>query len=319
MTGDQRLAHLPVALFAMVMGLSGLTLVWQKSAEVLATPAAIGTLLALTTAAVFVILAGAYTLKALRHPDAVRAELNHPVKLSFFPAISISLVLLGTALRHLAPSLALGLWGLGALLHLLLTLYVVGRWMHHEQFEINHINPAWFIPAVGNILVPIAGVGFGQITVSWFFFSIGIIFWLVLLTIVFYRMFFHAPLPDRLLPTLFIMIAPPAAGFIAWSQLAGELDPLGRILVNIGLFLTLLLLTQARRFAALPFALSFWAYSFPLAAMTVASFIYYQATDLVALRWLSTGLLALTTLLIAWLIVLTVQAGHRGQICVAEG
>ena len=318
MSGASRLAHFPVAFFAMVMGLSGLTLVWQKAAEVLGTPAVIGTALALVTAAIFVAFATAYTLKLLRYREAVVAELNHPIKLSFFPAISISLVLLGTTLRHLAPGLAEALWMLGTGLHLALTLYVISRWMHHDQFEVIHINPAWFIPAVGNILVPIAGVGFGYPTLSWFFFSIGAVFWLVLLTIVFYRMFFHAPLPARLLPTLFIMIAPPSAGFIAWVQLTGSLDGLGRILVNIGLFLTLLLLTQARRFAALQFFLSFWAYSFPLAAMTVATFIYHELTGVPALRWLSLLCLVGTTGLILWLVLLTVRAARRGQICVPE-
>lgn len=40
-----------------------------------------------------------------------------------------------------------------------------------------------------------------------------------------------------------------------------------------GLFLTLLLFTQIGRFARLQFALSWWAYSFPLAAITIASFV----------------------------------------------
>lgn len=301
------------------MGLSGLTLVWHQSALVFGTPSIIATTLAAITAAVFVVLAIAYGAKILRHFGAVRAELNHPVKLSFVPAISISLILMGTALRHVAPMLAHGLWVVGTAAHLLLMLFVVGRWMHHEHFEVNHISPAWFIPAVGNILVPIAGVGFGYSMVSWFFFSIGLVFWIVLLTIVFYRVFFHAPLPARLLPTLFIMIAPPAAGFIAWVQLAGGLDALGRILVNIALFLTLLLITQAPRFARLQFFLSFWAYSFPMAAMTVAVLLYYELTGAPMLLWLGGGFVAITTALIAWLIFLTVRAASRGQICVPEG
>ena len=319
MIDGPRLKNLPIAFFAMVMGLSGLTLVWQKASEVLGTPAAIGQGLVILVAAVFGMLLTAYVAKALRYPAEVRAELDHPVKLSFFPTISISLILLGTALRHLTPTLSLWLWAMGTALQLVLTVFIVNRWMHHAHFEVVHMNPAWFIPAVGNILLPIAGMTHGYPSISWFFFSIGVVFWIILLTIVFYRVIFHAPLPGRLLPTLFILIAPPAAGFIAYMALVGDLDTFGRILVNIALFLTLLLATQARRFAALDFFLSFWAYSFPLAAMTVALLLYHELTGTPWTLWLGGIMVALTTALIGWLIVLTAKAARRGEICVAEG
>ncbi len=316
---ESRLAHFPIPFFAMIMGLSGLTLAWQKAAAVLSAPAVISQGLLVLTLIAFVLLAIAYLLKLARHPDAVRAEFNHPVKLSFFPTVSISLILLGTALRAATPDLALYLWGTGAAAHLLLTLIIINRWIHHPNFQITHINPAWFIPAVGNILVPIAGVEFGYLSLAWFFFSIGVVFWVVLLTIVFYRIIFHDPLPQRLLPTLFILVAPPAAGFIAYMALNGGLDTFGRIQVNIALFFTLLLAIQFRRFAALPFFLSFWAYSFPLAAMTIAMLIYHQLTATAWTALASVFLLAATTLIITWLFILTLKAAHAGKICLPEG
>ncbi|MFP3442800.1 hypothetical protein R0K18_34200, partial [Pantoea sp. SIMBA_133] len=80
-------------------------------------------------------------------------------------------------------------------------------------------------------------------------------------------------LPAKLLPTLFILIAPPAVGSISWFQLVGEINAFGRILYYIALFLTLMLLTQTTRFIKLDFFLSWWAYSFPIAAITIASFL----------------------------------------------
>ncbi len=318
MSEHPRLQHLPIALFAMVMGLSGLTLAWQKSATIFQLSPAIGQGLLVLTGGLFVILLIAYALKAIRYGGAVRAELDHPVKLSFFPTISISLILLGTATRHSLPDLSLVLWGMGVGLHLVLTLFIVNRWMHHEHFQVIHINPAWFIPAVGNILIPIAGMTHGQASISWFFFSIGLVFWIILLTIIFYRVIFHDPLPGRLLPTLFILVAPPAVGFIAYEGMIDGIDPFARILFNIALFMTLLLATQIRRFAALSFFLSFWAYSFPLAAVTIASMVYHQQTGASWALGLSALLLAVTSVVIAWLIVLTVRAASRDQICVPE-
>lgn len=203
-------------------------------------------------------------------------------------------------------------------MHLVFTLYVLATWIHHTHFEINHMNPAWFIPIVGNILVPIAGVQHGFTELSWFFFSIGLVFWLVLLAIIFNRMFFHNPLPGKLLPTLFILIAPPAVGFLSWMQLTGELDAFGRILYYSALFLTLMLFTQAPRFLKLPFALSWWAYSFPMAAITIATLGMYQLLGSPFFKWLGAALLVVLVVLIIGLLARTAVAISRREICVEE-
>lgn len=143
-----------------------------------------------------------------------------------------------------------------------------------------------------------------------------LLFWLVLLTVVVNRLIFHSPLPGRLMPTLFILIAPPAVGFISWTALSG-IDPFGRILFFSAIFFFLMMLPQLGKFARLPFTLSWWAYSFPLAALTIAQFA--MAGD----PWRSTAgsagsLYGLLAVLIAALAVRTVVAMVRGEICVPE-
>ncbi|MGB0723152.1 MAG: SLAC1 anion channel family protein [Gammaproteobacteria bacterium] len=310
---------MPVSFFAMVMGLAGLTIAWEKAESVLALPAVIHLPMLALTVATFVTLAIAYTVKFTRYRPAVVAEWRHPVKLSFFPATSISLLLLSIALMGVSAAVAQTLWSLGALLHLGLTLFVLNSWLHHDHYETHHINPAWFIPAVGNVIVPVAGVELGHTEISWFFFSIGMLFWLVLMVIVFYRMMFHAPLPDRLMPTLFILIAPPAVGFIAYLKLSGEVDAFARVLYFSALFLTLMMLTQARRFLALSFYLSWWAYSFPLAAISIASLSLAEKTGTVAFATIGAGLLVLLSLVVLVLLTQTLRHVHQRRICVPEG
>jgi tellurite resistance protein len=169
---------------------------------------------------------------------------------------------------------------------------------------------------VGNVLVPVAGVKLGYLDVSWFFFSIGVLFWGILLTIIFYRVLFHHPIDERLMPTLFILIAPPAVGFIAYTRLTGgELDTFARVLYYAGLFLTLLLFTQVGRFARLKFFLSWWAYSFPLAAISIASMVMYELSGTDAYRWIGAGLLLLLTAIVALLLVRTGIAVVKHRIC----
>jgi len=315
---QQRLEHFPISFFATVMGTAGLAIAWKKAHHVLGLPAEIGLALQWWALAIFVLLALGYAAKMAGHWSAVKHEFAHPIRLNFFPASSISLLLLAVAFADTHAGLAQGFWTIGAILHLGFTLTVMSSWIHHTRYDIKHANPAWFIPVVGNIIVPVAGVAFAPAEVSWFFFSIGLVFWIVLLTIVMNRLFFHEPLPERLTPTLFILIAPPAVGFVAWVKLhGGEIDGFARILYHAALFLTLLLASNALRFFRLRFFLSTWAYSFPLAAITIATLMMAEHGGglFVPLGW---GLLTILTIVLGLLTGRTLLGVARGEICVPE-
>jgi tellurite resistance protein len=315
---NNRLQHFSIAWFAVVMGLAGVAIAWLRATDVLGMPWIVGAGLRCTTVAAFTVIAALYLAKLLRYRAEVMSELGHPVRLNFFPTISIGLILLSIAFMHQLPNVASVFWLIGASIHLLSTLYVMSVWIHHTHFTIQHMNPAWFIPVVGNILIPVSGMQFAHPEVSWFFFSIGLMFWLILATIVFYRVIFHGSLPARMVPTLFILIAPPAVGFIAYVALTGEVDRFARVLYYTALFLTLLLLTQVRQFARLPFFLSWWAYSFPLAAMTIATMLFYARSGYAFLGGLSYVLLTLLSAVLVMLVVRTALGVWRREICVVE-
>ena len=314
----QRLEQFPIAFFSIIMGMAGLTLAWQKAHIVLGVPPMISASLRGAVSALFILLLVFYALKALRYPHAIITEMRHPVKINFFPTVSISLLLLAIAYLESAPEAAFWLWVVGAVLHLGFTLLIFGSWLHHTHYDIKHANPAWFIPVVGNIIVPMAGVRLGWPELSWFFFSIGLVFWIVLLTIVLYRLFFHEALPARLLPTLFILLAPPSVGFIAYTNLTSEIDAFARVLYYTALFLALLLASNAVRFLRLPFFLSSWAYSFPLAALTIATLIMATYLASTFITGLGAALLALLSLVVVVLALRTLFAIGQREICVPE-
>ena len=312
---SSRLKNFPISWFAMIMGMAGFTIAWSRAEHVLGLGFALSPILLPITAALFVLLAVIYLAKMATYWKDVLGEINHPVKVAFAPTISIALILLSIAYLHNAPELSFWLWSVGATLHLLATLYVMSSWIHHTKYEIAHLNPAWFIPVVGNILVPIAGVHHASPEISWFFYGVGIFFWPVLTSIIFYRLIFHGSLPDRFMPTLFIFIAPPAVGFISYYNLIGGIDAFARILYGIALFFTLLLFVQVKWFARLKYFLSWWAYSFPIAAITIATLVMAKETGLAFYSWLATGLLTILTLVIAVLLARTALAVVRREIC----
>jgi len=314
-----RLQHMPVSLFAIVMGLAGTTIALEKLEHLwgwTVTPSAV---LFWLSALAFGLISLAYLSKFVRHRQHVVAEFNHPIRMSFFPAMSIGMLLLAVAALARFPGASLYLWMVGSSVQLAFTLAILSNWMHHEKFQVQHSNPAWFIPIVGNILVPIAGVPLGFPEVSWFYFSIGLMMWTPLLTVLLNRFFFHPMIPSKLMPTLFILIAPPAVGFIAWVKLHnGVIDDTARILYYFALFTTLLLFTQMRFFWKLSFALPWWAYSFPMAAITIATSVMMEKVGGDLFRLLTPVLLALLVILVPVLCFKTIQALLRGQICVPE-
>ena len=310
-----RLANFPISFFATVMGLSGLALATLRLEHFAGAPHAASLVVLALAALVFVLLAGVYLVKARRYPGEVAAEWRHPIKIAFFPTISISFVLLGTAAQVFHAGIGLTLWAIGAAAHFAATLAIVSMWINGEHYESPHLNPAWFIPAVGNVLVPLVGARFGYVEISWLFLSVGLLFWIVLLTIVFNRLIFHHPMPPHLLPTLCILIAPPAVAFLAYESLVGEVDGFARLLYYPALVFFLLVALQVPKLLQLPFALSWWAYSFPLAALTVATFVMAEQTGIVLFGVAAVAFYVLLAVVVAWLAARTMIAIRNQGIC----
>jgi tellurite resistance protein len=316
--GFSRLAHLPVTFFAVLMGVFGLALALHAAAGSFPRAETGARAVLWLGLAGFVAIGALYIAKAVRHPAAVAAEWRHPVKLAFFPTITISLLLMATAIHGYRPDLAGPVWLLGMLGQGVLTVAVISGWISHRAFEVGHLTPAWFIPAVGNVIVPLAGAPMGWIETSWLFFSAGLVFWLILLVLVFNRLIFHAPIPARLFPTLVILIAPPAVAFVSYVRLAGGVDPFAQILLNTAYVFAVLVAVQVPRLMTLPFALSWWALSFPLAALAVASFVYGREAASAAHVGIGLAVLALLAAVVAGLLLRTGLAILRDEICRPE-
>ncbi|MBN2239459.1 MAG: SLAC1 anion channel family protein [Dehalococcoidales bacterium] len=313
-----RIQNFPISFFSVVLGLSGFTIAFQKAEEFLDFPLSIGIWLLWLTIVIFGLITFFYILKIIFFRENVEEELEHPVKLNFFPAFSISLLLISVAFLSVNLSVSKWVWLAGSILHIIFTIKVLTFWIQSEKLEVTHNNPAWFIPVVGNIIVPIAGVAAFPREISWFFYSIGILFWIVLFTILINRIIFHKPIQSKLLPTFFILIAPPAVGFISYIKLAGALNDFARVLYNFALFLFLLLIFQLKYIHQARFYLSWWAYSFPMAALTIATTLMFHLTDVEFYRYLAYVLLTIITFIILYLLGRTGFLVAKRQICVEE-
>lgn len=320
--GEERagLAHLPITLFSTVMGIGGLALAWRRAAVVWGLPDWPWQVLLGLAVSAFALITALYAAKWARHARAARAELRHPVRMTFAPTITISLLILATAGQDLVPALARVAWWVGAVGQLALTLAVVTAWFGRADITHNVVTPAWLIPVVGNLVTPLGAARLGSLDLAWFAFGVGAVFWVGLFPLLLQRMLLHErPLPGKLLPTLAIFIAPPAVGLLSWQSLTGHVDdPLGRILYAGALAFTAFLFAQAARLHSIPFALTYWAYSFPLAAASAGAITMAGARGGPGYTIVAGALLAATTVLVVLVAALTVRAAARRQICLPE-
>jgi tellurite resistance protein len=120
------------------------------------------------------------------------------------------------------------------------------------------------------------------------------------------------------MPTLFIFIAPPAVASIAYTKMYGHFDIFSNFLYSLALFFTFLLLFMFKNFLKLKFFISWWAFTFPLTAVTIASMLAYKKTGLIAYSYFAYLFLAFSTLVVFIVALRTIQHMFKKEICVLE-
>lgn len=309
-----KISNFPIMFYAVVMGLGGLCVAYESLNKLLKLSQSVGFVLNAFTSVVFAFISFIYVIKIIKFPNEVRAELNHPIKINFFAAFAISLLLLAIVFKNNA-SAHFGLFYTGLVAQTFMSFYVVASWIN-RNLEIKHSNPAWFIPIVGNLLV--ITVAQGKDSYLWFYFSFALFFYIVLFSIIFYRILFCDQLPAKFMPTLFIFIAPPSVAFIDYIKLTGNFNEFSMFLLSLAIFFGILVLFMYKNFLKLKFFLSWWAFTFPTAALCIALVKAYELTEHKGFLW---GGLAAFIGLCALIIIVafyTIKSIKNNDICVAE-
>ncbi|MEA3553322.1 MAG: SLAC1 anion channel family protein [Campylobacterota bacterium] len=317
MPKGNRLKFFPIMMYAIVMGMSGLTITYQKAGLWIGFPHLIGEVLMYITTSIFIVVTIIYLVKYSKYKMAVKKEFSHPIRINFFAAVSISMLMLAIIYKEYNPTISAAFWYPGTILHFYLTMHTISFWINSNQ-ELGHSNPAWFIPIVGNVLVPVAGVGFASSGVLMYFFSVGMFFWIILFSIILNRIIFHHQLAVKFMPTMFILIAPPAVGFIAYFKMFEVIDVFSIFLFSIALFFTFLVGFMYKNFIKIKFFISWWAFVFPIAAMAIASMLMYIKTKDPIVLGLSYVMVAAVTMVIAIVIYQTIIHMLKHDICIQE-
>ncbi len=302
------MAHksLPASFFGMVLGLSGLGQAWRLSVTLWGMPSLIGEALLLISVLLWATLLCVYIYQAIWNSETTRQEFLHPVQGSTPALLAVSTLLIVLAVLPYSRTIAWLLTAAGISWHLAFSLWHTGvLWQGGRNNS--DTTPALYLPTVaGNFTSAAALGGLGHADWGWLFLGAGIFSWLALESHVVQRLWQQNALPVAQRPLLGIQFAPPAVCAMAWMMLApGSSDHWLLMLWGYGLYQLLLGLRLGKWLGAHPFSLSYWAYTFGIAAATVCC-LKLTLVGVEAAHFLSIPIFIIANLFIGYLALRTV-------------
>ena len=293
---------MPIRFAPAVMSLFGLALAWRALSDLGGWESGFGRLISIGALLLGLVTFGSIVLHQFQK-GALRETFENP-QLRVLPAcLTVGLMLLSALLAPHMPRLANAMIWIAALGHFLLLAWLINGWFR-GGLALEIISPVWFIPVVGNIVVPVGAIASGEVMLAWFGFSVGIVLWLMLLPIVFFRLIHGKPMPDELESTQIVLVAPPAIGSVSWSLLAGDQAVVpGVVLLSVAFFLMLTMVPMVLRVISRPFVPANWAFGFPLAALSTGLATYSILLERDILMGVGLVILLLVSALILWALI----------------
>ena len=290
-------------------------------------------------AAALIALTAAWAVHWIRYPARARAHAASPVMAQFWGAPPMALMTVGAGALLLGPALfgpgaAVAadwvLWGAGTALGL-----VTAGWIPYLMMTTHQIGPdgafgGWLMPVVppmvsaatGALLVPYASPGQARLTLllaCYALFGISLLASLIIITQLWARLVHYKTLPAVMVPTLWIVLGPLGQSVTAAGNLAAAaprvlsapystgaavlallygLPVWGFAMLWLALAAALTIRTAQR---SLPFALTWWSFTFPVGTCVTATAALAARSHDDALRTASVILYVL--LVAAWLTV----------------
>ena len=302
--------------------------------------------LAVATVLAAVLLA-MYGARWTSHRDAALADLRNPVPGPLIGSVPGGLLVLAAAYSAAGPlvlpdgaarGIATALVVVAAPLALVVGVVWAAEVVDTAPLPLEKITGTWFLPPVIAVLVPLAAAPLIPywpapdlwLALGYAFAGAGMILYAVVVVLVVARLAMKGPPPPPMAPAVWIALGPPGAGGIALLRLAEAAEATGvaageallvttvtlaTMLMGFALwwlaFAALVLRRQLRR-GPVPYTPAWWAWTFPLGALTALTLALGRLWDSVGVTVLGTTLLVGT--LGVWLLVATrtVQAVRAG-------
>jgi tellurite resistance protein len=268
-------ARIPLNTFAIGFGLAGLAEVWSTADKTLGLPLAVGQAFWLVAAVAWIWLITAHLVRGVRSGLSLPAQLRHPAQGPIASLVPITSMLIGGDLLTLVRPAGIVLFVLSAAAAPLFAAWLISTWLQ-GGLTLEALHGGYLLPTVAAGLVGAdVAAAAGLPLIGWGMFGVGLFFWAVITTLLVLRFAIRPALPDPLVPTMAILVAPPAVAGIAWFSLHGASDdPVAAMLAGVGILLLLLQLALLPLYRALRFSIGFWSFSFPAAAVATDALLW---------------------------------------------
>lgn len=257
----------PLSSLGIPFGLSGLAGTWSMATQTSLAPGAIAEGLWMLAAAAWIVVVVNYLRRSRNRGGSIRADLHHPVQGAFASLAPTSAMLICTHYAQFFP-----VAGRIATSALMVFSLLFGAWFLAQlalrERAVDSVHAGYLLPTVAAAFIVGQSAGtFGWTLLGEAAIAVGILFWLVLGTIILARMAFRPAPPAALLPTFAIWSAPPAVAGNAWFALnGGRIDLVETMLLGTFVVLILVQLMMLGAYRKLPFTLGFWAFTFTAAS-----------------------------------------------------
>jgi tellurite resistance protein TehA-like permease len=182
----------------------------------------------------------------------------------------------------LAAALANGVFAAGrvlAVVFLAVTIatggWLTGQWMT-GGIEPDSVHPGYFLPtAAGGLIGANAAAQVHLHALAVASFGIGVICWIMLGSVIMYRLFTRPALPNALVPTMAIELGIPAVAGLAYFAVAGR--TVSFVACAIGGYAVLMALVQVRLvpvYRRLSFTPGAWSFAFAYAAAAADALVW---------------------------------------------
>lgn len=276
--------NFPVTVFGSILGTGGVILASRSFVPQIVMP------FTLILLVLFLFFSGLMLFKIIMFPTIVKNELQNPLPGNFYALQPISAVILSILCMHVLPGgVDVGLLVYGAISIFALSIYLPYHFFSSININLSQLHGGWFITPVATILVTYAVLLYPlsemSIAISLFFFGVGFILFLLVLSVLFFRLLSHELPPSDLAPTNYILLAPIGiliVDFIQISNLIGNFFGSDFITLAVitgvavwgfGLWAALVNVLMIIKYLknGLKFHAGWWSYVFPTAAFTLAS------------------------------------------------
>ncbi|MFS7995226.1 putative transporter protein SLAC1/Mae1/ Ssu1/TehA [Helianthus anomalus] len=186
-------------------------------------------------------------LKCVLLSNMVKQEYLNPISVNYLFAPWISWLLLLQTTPFFTPKTIyyVILWWVFVLPIFILDVIIYGQWLTKGKRCLSRVaNPASQLSVIGNFVGVRAAAEMGWRESAMVMFTLGIVHYSVVFVTLYQRLSGNSCMPVMLRPVMFLFIAAPSMGSLAWDSISGSFDCCSKMLFYLSLFLFLSLVCR---------------------------------------------------------------------------